>query len=76
MKGTDYIKKIFLGSLKFMYILFFDRYIKAVTNGEEPGVLLRLSDEVGLTPALLARTIVERHYQKADRSSNIFNSFT
>nr|CAG4637936.1 EOG090X0A0V [Chydorus sphaericus] len=46
----------------------YERYIKAVTNGEEPGVLLRLSDEVGLTPALLARTIVERHYQKADRS--------
>lgn len=39
--------------------------------GEEPGILLRLSDEVGLTPALLARSIVERHYQRQDKSSNL-----
>lgn len=36
---------------------------------EEPGILLRLSDEVGLTPALLARSIIERHYQRDDKSS-------
>ena len=39
---------------------------------EEPGILLRLSDENGLTPALLARSIIERHYQKSDKSSKIF----
>ena len=39
---------------------------------EEPGILLRLSDENGLTPALLARSIIERHYKKSDKSSKIF----
>jgi len=36
---------------------------------EEPGILLRISDEVGLSPALLARAIIDRHYQKPDKSS-------
>lgn len=41
---------------------------------EEPGILLRLSDEIGLTPALLARCIVERHYQKDDKSSRAYHN--
>nr|CAG4634939.1 EOG090X0A0V [Alona affinis] len=47
----------------------YERYLQAISRGEEPGILLRLSDETGLVPALLARTIVERHYQKPDKTS-------
>jgi hypothetical protein len=46
---------------------------------EEPGILIRLSDENGLTPALLARSIIERHYQKSDKTSRIvffYNMFS
>nr|CAG4641883.1 EOG090X0A0V [Eurycercus lamellatus] len=46
----------------------YNRYSNSVLKGEEPGILLRLSEEMGLTPALLARAIVERHYQKPDKS--------
>nr|CAG4647241.1 EOG090X0A0V [Megafenestra aurita]SVE92528.1 EOG090X0A0V [Megafenestra aurita] len=46
----------------------YKRYIKSISMCEEPGILLKLSDEVGLTPALLARSIVERHYQRDDKS--------
>nr|CAG4651169.1 EOG090X0A0V [Simocephalus serrulatus]SVE94378.1 EOG090X0A0V [Simocephalus serrulatus] len=46
----------------------YNRYTNSILMGEEPGILLRLSDEVGLTPALLARSIVERHYQRQDKS--------
>nr|CAG4649525.1 EOG090X0A0V [Scapholeberis mucronata]SVE93757.1 EOG090X0A0V [Scapholeberis mucronata] len=46
----------------------YSRFTNSVSMGDEPGILLRLSDETGLTPALLARTIVERHYQREDKS--------
>lgn len=59
-----------------IYILPFCRYINAVVEGEEPGILLRLSDEVGLTPALLARSIIERHYQRQDKSSNMIMAYS
>nr|CAG4644144.1 EOG090X0A0V [Lepidurus arcticus] len=38
---------------------------QGVTNGDEPGVLLRIADDTGLTPALLARFILEFHYENA-----------
>nr|SVE73696.1 EOG090X0A0V [Daphnia atkinsoni] len=43
-------------------------FTNSILMNEEPGILVRLSDEVGLTPALLARCIVERHYQRSDKS--------
>nr|CAH0099319.1 unnamed protein product [Daphnia galeata] len=46
----------------------YNRYKNSISMSEEPGILLRLSDENGLTPALLARSIIERHYQKSDKS--------
>jgi len=46
----------------------YNRYIQSVSLEEEPGILLRISDEVGLSPALLARAIIDRHYQKPDKS--------
>jgi len=44
------------------------RFSESVSREEEPGILLRLSDETGLTPALLTRTVIERHHQRADQS--------
>lgn len=44
------------------------RFLESVSREEEPGILLRLSDETGLTPALLTRTVIERHHQRADQS--------
>ena len=41
----------------------------SISKEEEPGILLRLSDETGLSPALLARVIIDRHYQRQDGSS-------
>jgi hypothetical protein len=41
----------------------------SISQEEEPGILLRLSDETGLSPALLARAIIDRHYQRQDGSS-------
>nr|SVE83788.1 EOG090X0A0V [Daphnia pulex] len=46
----------------------YKRYTNSISMSEEPGILLRLSDENGLTPALLARSIIERHYQKSDKT--------
>nr|CAG4636360.1 EOG090X0A0V [Eubosmina coregoni]SVE69939.1 EOG090X0A0V [Eubosmina coregoni] len=47
---------------------FYSRFQNAVSNGEDKGILLKISDEVGLNPALMARAIIERHYQKPDKS--------
>nr|SVE88778.1 EOG090X0A0V [Daphnia sinensis]SVE90022.1 EOG090X0A0V [Daphnia sinensis]SVE90651.1 EOG090X0A0V [Daphnia sinensis] len=46
----------------------YKKFTNSILMNEEPGILLRLSDEVGLTPALLARSIIERHYQRDDKS--------
>ncbi|XP_046461243.1 CDAN1-interacting nuclease 1-like isoform X1 [Daphnia pulex] len=46
----------------------YKRYTNSISMSEEPGILIRLSDENGLTPALLARSIIERHYQKSDKT--------
>jgi hypothetical protein len=40
------------------------RYTGAVTAGENVGVMLRLADEIDLSPALLARMILEKYYEK------------
>nr|CAG4642666.1 EOG090X0A0V [Evadne anonyx] len=44
------------------------KFLESVSKEEEPGILLRLSDETGLTPALLTRTLIERHHQRPDQS--------
>ncbi|EFX67010.1 hypothetical protein DAPPUDRAFT_203829 [Daphnia pulex] len=46
----------------------YKRYTNSISMSEEPGILIRLSDENGLTPALLARSIIERHYKKSDKT--------
>nr|SVE74321.1 EOG090X0A0V [Daphnia barbata] len=46
----------------------YKKFSNSILLSEEPGILLRLSDETGLTPALLARSMIERHYQKDDKS--------
>ena len=51
------------------------RFLESVSREEEPGILLRLSDETGLTPALLTRTVIERHHQRADQSSKLLQPY-
>lgn len=43
---------------------FYDRFQEAVNRGDEPGIILRLAQEVDISPALLARMILEQHYEK------------
>ena len=52
------------------------RFLESVSREEEPGILLRLSDETGLTPALLTRTVIERHHQRTDQSSILLKSYS
>lgn len=40
------------------------RYTSAVKVGENVGVMLRLAEEIDLSPALLARMILEKYYEK------------
>nr|CAG4650334.1 EOG090X0A0V [Sida crystallina] len=46
----------------------YKKYIDSIAREDEPGILLRIADEVGLSPALLTRAIIDRHYQKPDKS--------
>nr|CAG4652011.1 EOG090X0A0V [Triops cancriformis] len=47
------------------------RYKQDVANGDEPGVLLRLADDTGLPPALLARMVLEFHYEISATGGNM-----
>lgn len=40
-------------------------YSDRVAASETPGFLLRYADQQGVTPALMARIIIEKHYEKA-----------
>jgi hypothetical protein len=40
------------------------RYTSAIEAGEDVGVMLRLAEEIDLSPALLARMILEKFYEK------------
>ncbi|XP_022257844.1 uncharacterized protein C15orf41 homolog isoform X1 [Limulus polyphemus] len=47
--------------------MYYNRYLKAVKRKDAPGFLLRMADEIDLSPALLARLILEQHStQKPD----------
>nr|CAG4648088.1 EOG090X0A0V [Moina brachiata]SVE93143.1 EOG090X0A0V [Moina brachiata] len=46
----------------------YHKYLKAVNSGEEPGILLRISDATGLTPGLTTKSIIERHHQVFEKS--------
>lgn len=47
--------------------MYYNRYVKAVKRKETSGFLLRMADEIDLSPALLARLILEQHStQKLD----------
>ncbi|XP_046617526.1 CDAN1-interacting nuclease 1 isoform X1 [Neodiprion virginianus] len=43
---------------------YYERYTEAISNGESIGVLVRMSEETGLSPALLARIILENHCEQ------------
>ncbi|XP_021923656.1 uncharacterized protein C15orf41 homolog isoform X3 [Zootermopsis nevadensis] len=47
----------------------YDRYNNAVKAGEDVGVMMRLASEVDLSPALLARIILEKYYEKHPEKS-------
>ncbi|XP_069682201.1 CDAN1-interacting nuclease 1 isoform X2 [Periplaneta americana] len=46
------------------------RYQKSVDDGQDVGVMLRLAEEITLSPALLARMILEKYYEKKSEESD------
>ncbi|XP_049786605.1 CDAN1-interacting nuclease 1 [Schistocerca cancellata] len=42
----------------------YKKYQKEADSGEKPGILLRLADSIDLSPALLARIILEQHQEQ------------
>lgn len=40
------------------------RFQESVNRGEEPGVILRIAQQIDISPALLARMILEQHYER------------
>ncbi|KAJ9599051.1 hypothetical protein L9F63_010508, partial [Diploptera punctata] len=40
------------------------RYMTAIQHGEDVGVLLRISEEIDLSPSLLARMVMEKYYER------------
>ncbi|PSN43164.1 Uncharacterized protein C0J52_09908 [Blattella germanica] len=48
----------------------FERFQREIASGEDVGILLRIADEIGLSPALLARMILEKHYERNSEYSD------
>ncbi|KAL3252403.1 hypothetical protein MRX96_017715 [Rhipicephalus microplus] len=42
----------------------YDYYSRCAAASEKPGFLLRYADEQGVSPALMARLMIEKHYEK------------
>lgn len=42
----------------------YDKFQEAVNRGDEPGVILRMAQSIDISPALLARMILEQHYER------------
>lgn len=51
------------------------RYLEGIKNGEPIGILTRMSVETGLSPALLARIILENHWKENNLNCNTFLLF-
>lgn len=55
----------------------YKKYQKEADSGEKPGILLRLADSIDLSPALLARIILEQHHeQMSDEEEASRNAIT
>ncbi|KAG8223207.1 hypothetical protein J437_LFUL003558 [Ladona fulva] len=46
----------------------YTRYKNAVEAGERPGILLRMAQEIEVCPSLLARAILEKHFEAKDEN--------
>ncbi|XP_071453879.1 CDAN1-interacting nuclease 1 [Hetaerina americana] len=54
----------------------YSRYCASLNSGERPGILLRMAEEQELCPALLARGILERHYEnKSENDKEVSRSY-
>lgn len=64
--SIEYQRKMRRTHQKFCKIVeeLYYRYTGAVKAGENVGVMLRLAEEIDLSPALLARMILEKYYEK------------
>ncbi|XP_023709855.1 protein C15orf41 homolog isoform X2 [Cryptotermes secundus] len=64
--SLEYQRKMKRTHQKFYNIIeeLYDRYTSAIEAGEDVGVMLRLAEEIDLSPALLARMILEKFYEK------------
>lgn len=47
---------------------YYDTYEKAVQSGKPVGILLKMAKDIGAPPALLARNILAKHYERDDRN--------
>lgn len=44
--------------------IFSIRFQEAVNRADEPGIILRMAQSIDISPALLARMILEQHYER------------
>lgn len=44
----------------------YNTFMESVSHGEEPGIILRLAVQCDVTPYLLAKLILQRHYKSID----------
>ncbi|XP_049962252.1 CDAN1-interacting nuclease 1 isoform X1 [Schistocerca serialis cubense] len=49
----------------------YKKYQKEADSGEKPGILLRLADSIDLSPALLARIILEQHQEQGSDEEEV-----
>lgn len=51
--------------------MLFLSYLESVAAGDNPGIILRLAEDVDICPALLAKMFVE-HYVEKNNKGNYF----
>lgn len=45
---------------------YYAMYKKAIKNREEPGIILRISEEVDVCPCLVAKVLLQKHYSSLE----------
>lgn len=55
---------------------YFEEYVEAVQKGDSPGIIVRIAKKYGLTPCLVAKYILQKHFEQNDDDSNGGNKIT
>ena len=53
-----------------MIVIIFFRFFDEVARNEPPGIILRIADEIGLSPALLSRFILEVYSEQHEENKS------